>query len=281
MIAATGSGRGKTAVTCAILRALSKRGLTARAFKAGPDYIDPMYHRAVLGIPSKNLDLFFTDAPTVNAFFEAENDADVSIIEGVMGLYDGLAPDSDAASSYRLACALDAPVVLVVDARGMSRSLIAEIRGFLDFDVERRIKGVILNYVSEACYQTAAPIIERELGVAALGFFPNLGELAFESRYLGLKLPDEIDGLRAKIDEAARVAEKTLQIGRLLELARANACFAPPPPAPRLPEPVARVAIAQDAAFCFYYEDNLRMLRAADLTFLSTAPPYARAALLQ
>ena len=272
MIAATGSGRGKTAVTCAILRALTERGLTARAFKAGPDYIDPMFHRAALGIPSKNLDLFFTDAPTVNALFEEGNDADISIVEGVMGLYDGLAPDSDAASSYRLACALDAPVVLVADARGMSRSLIAEIRGFLDYDAEKRIKGVILNNVSEAFYQTVAPIIERELGVAALGSFPNLGELAFESRYLGLKLPGEIDGLRAKLGEAARVAEKTLQIDRLLELARERADFAPPTPAPPVPNPIARVAIAQDAAFCFYYEDNLRMLRAAGLELVPFSP---------
>ena len=171
MIAATGSGCGKTYITCGLLEALKGRG-EVRAFKCGPDYIDPMFHKNVLGIPSKNLDLFFVDRDTVKKLFMMSSDGDISVVEGVMGLYDGMTPYSDEASSYDLASALDIPVILVIDAKGMARSLIALIKGFLEMDREKRIAGIILNRMSAGYYSTIKPVIENELDVEVLGYFP-------------------------------------------------------------------------------------------------------------
>ncbi|MCR5754066.1 MAG: cobyrinic acid a,c-diamide synthase, partial [Acetatifactor sp.] len=125
MIAATGSGCGKTTITCALLEALKRRGESVRSFKCGPDYIDPMFHREILGIPSKNLDLFFAEEALARELFFLENDSDISVVEGVMGLYDGMHAGSEEGSSYHLACALNIPIILVVDAHGMGRSMLA------------------------------------------------------------------------------------------------------------------------------------------------------------
>lgn len=283
MIAATGSGRGKTTVVCAILAALKRRGANVRSFKCGPDYIDPMFHRAVLDVPSKNLDLFFTDEARTRELFALENNAEVAVVEGVMGLYDGLSLTSDRASSYRLARALDLPVVLVVDARGMGRSLLAEIRGFLAQDEESRVVGVILNRVSQGVYKTIAPTIENELKIETFGYFPQNDELALESRYLGLKLAHEVDALREKTALAARVAEETLELDRLVELANRFAQrskkqeFAHDPEPSVPPTPKVRIAVAQDEAFCFYYEDNLRLLQESGAALVPFSPLRDRA----
>ena len=145
MIAATGSGCGKTTITCALLENLKARGLKVRSFKCGPDYIDPMFHKEIIGIPSKNLDLFFSGENEVEEIFEMDNDSDVSIVEGVMGLYDGINVKSNEGSSYHLAESLDIPIILVVNAHGMGRSIISVIKGFLADDSKGIIKGVILN----------------------------------------------------------------------------------------------------------------------------------------
>lgn len=268
MIAATGSGCGKTYITCGLLEALKSKG-EVRAVKCGPDYIDPMFHKKVLGIPSKNLDLFFTDRDTVKQLFLMSCDGDISVVEGVMGLYDGMTPYSDEASSYDLACALDIPVILVVDAKGMARSLLALIKGFLDMDREKRITGIILNRMSTGYYSTIKPVIESELGVEVLGYFPEHKDIRFESRYLGLKLPHEVDGLKSKVKTIAEDMQQTIDIDRILELTR---CDVPYSVQSVESTSKVRIALASDEAFCFYYEDNLRMLREAGAELVPFSP---------
>ncbi|MBP5282206.1 MAG: cobyrinate a,c-diamide synthase [Lachnospiraceae bacterium] len=279
MLAAPKSGSGKTIITCALLRALSRRGKKIWAFKCGPDYIDPMFHKKVLGIPSRNLDLFFTGEEETRALFFEQNDSDISVIEGVMGLYDGLAGTSQEASSYHLASVLDTPILLLVNARCMGRSVLAEIKGFQSMDTEGLIRGVILNQVSATFYQSIAPLIESECGIAAVGYFPTKKELELQSRYLGLKLPEEVRELQKQVDEAADLLEQTVEVDRILQIA-AEALDKESMTlkefswlkehAPQGGERI-RIGIAMDEAFCFYYEDNFRLLRnaGAELVFFS------------
>ena len=193
MIAAAGSGSGKTLLTCSLLQALLDSGKKAAAFKCGPDFIDPMFHRKVLGVPSKNLDSFFTDENTTKfLFLEDAEGKDLSVIEGVMGLYDGLGGITEEASSYHLAKVTKTPVILVVDARGMGRSVIPLIAGFLQYDTARLIQGVILNRTGKMFYDAIKPEIETETGIPVLGYFPVQMEIKLESRHLGLRLPEEI-----------------------------------------------------------------------------------------
>lgn len=278
LIAATGSGCGKTIITCAVLELLKERGYKCRSYKCGPDYIDPMFHENVLEVPSKNLDLYFTDREMTRNLFMMHIDEDISVVEGVMGLYDGLDPRSYEASSYDLACALDIPVILVIDAKGMGRSLLAMVKGFLDMDTEKRITGIFLNRIPTSYFDRIRPVIEEELKVNVVGHFPEQKSIEVESRYLGLKLPNEIENLRAKINILAAELGKTLDLDRLLELTnvkfQGNLCK------PDLANeqcglgasPKVRIAIAKDEAFCFYYEDNLRMLCEAGAELIEFSP---------
>ena len=155
VIAATQSGAGKTTIVTGLLAALRQRGMKVQSFKAGPDYIDPGYHRLASGQPAHNLDSWLTPAEILPEILTTETaNADIAVVEGVMGLYDGMTPYSDEASSYDLASALDIPVILVIDAKGMARSLIALIKGFLEMDREKRIAGIILNRMSAGYYNT-------------------------------------------------------------------------------------------------------------------------------
>ena len=146
MIAAPQSGSGKTLITCALLQALKEKNYHLESFKCGPDYIDPMFHKTVLGISSRNLDPFFTeDSITRKLLSKGQDSRDLAVIEGVMGLYDGLGGICEEASSYALAKATNTPILLTVNARGMGRSLLALLSGFLQYDTAHLIKGVILN----------------------------------------------------------------------------------------------------------------------------------------
>lgn len=266
MIAATGSGSGKTLLTCALLKMLLRSGKRAAAFKCGPDYIDPAFHREVLSVPSKNLDTFFTGKRKTKALFmETAALADISVIEGVMGLFDGTMGTKGEASSYQLASVLKAPVLLVVDGHGMGRSLLPLIAGFLTYDTEKLIKGVILNRVSKSFYERIRPEIEAELPVRVIGYFPYREELKIKSRYLGLKLPHEVRQLQKKVTAASKVMEETVDMEQLLWIAEQaeeleqtglipEKCCKPVCPG-------VRIGVAMDEAFCFYYEDNLRLMR--------------------
>ncbi|MBS6396129.1 MAG: cobyrinate a,c-diamide synthase [Clostridiales bacterium] len=264
LLTAPASGSGKTLITCGILQALVNRGMKAASFKCGPDYIDPMFHGRVIGTRSRNLDTFFTDAETTRYLFgKYASGCDVAVIEGVMGYYDGLGGIRTEGSTYDAACTLDAPVVLVVNAKGASLSILAMVKGFLAYRTDSHIRAVILNQVSPMIYRQLKPLLEQELGVQVLGYVPKLTDLTLESRHLGLVLPGEIEALREKLNALAAVLEETLDLGSLLELAKNSPellAVKPSIPILSLAEPL-RIAIAEDEAFCFTYPDNLELLQ--------------------
>lgn len=261
LLAAPSSGSGKTTVVCGILAALKKRGLVPSAFKCGPDYIDPQFHERVIGVRSGTLDRFFCDEPLLRRLYcRNASGADVSVIEGVMGYYDGLGAATDAASTYDVAKTLKTPVVLIINARGQSLSALAELSGFLHFRSDSGIRGVIFNQMSAHVFATLKGEVER-LGVVPIGFLPKTDELAIQSRHLGLLLPHEIDDLHARLDRLAALSETTLDFDALLRLANEAPDIEAPgeQPVPNMPR--TRIAVANDEAFCFLYRDNLALLR--------------------
>lgn len=259
MISATGSGSGKTTITCGILKALLNKGLKVAAFKSGPDYIDPMFHSKVIGAKSRNLDVFMLGKETVK-FLAAKNaqDVDVSIFEGAMGFYDGMGKTADA-SAYDLARTCDVPVVLIVNGKGAALSIAAQIKGFKEFRQDSHIVGAIINNVNPMSYAYYKDVIEEESGVKLLGYFPVMQDCNFESRHLGLVTAEEIGDLQAIVNKLAQQAEKSLDLEGLSETANAASSLEY---TPQKMEPLGKVklAIAQDKAFCFYYQDALDLL---------------------
>ena len=271
LFAAPSSGSGKTTITCGVLQALKERGKKVFSFKCGPDYIDPMFQERVIGVPSGTLDLFFSEPDTMRRLFKRNAaDAEISVIEGVMGYYDGLGAATDEASSFRVAEALNAPVVLIVDARGQSLSALATLQGFLKFRPDSRVRGVIFNRMSEHVYRALKPEVEK-LGVQPLGFLPKSENLMIESRHLGLVTPGEIDGLSEKLHKLAETLENTLDLDALIALAEDVQPIEAPPEPVREKLPKVRIAAAKDEAFCFWYRDNLNLLKelGAELLFFS------------
>ena len=271
LFAAPASGSGKTTVVCGLLRALKNRGKKVRAFKCGPDFIDPLFHETVVGVPSGTLDLFFSDQDQLKRLYcRHAAGADLCLIEGVMGYYDGLGAATDRASSYAVARALDAPVVLVVDGRGQSLSALATLEGFLRFREDSRIRGVLFNRMSESVYNALKPQVEA-LGVRPLGYVPKAPEVMVESRHLGLVTPGEIEDLGQKLDALAALLERTVDMEGLLALAGSAPALEAPPAPPIPPLPRTRIAVARDQAFCFLYRDNLDLLAdyGAELVFFS------------
>lgn len=261
ILAAAKSGSGKTLLTCGLIRVLQNRGMKVASFKCGPDYIDPMFHRKVLGIESGNLDSYFTDAPTMgHLLYEGAKEADIAVVEGVMGYYDGLGGQSERASTYEIASFTGSPVILVADAKGASVSIAAVIKGIADYRKDSRIRGVILNRISPAYFERLKVVIERECGVPVLGFVPVLKEGVIESRYLGLLSPDEIEGFDGKIQTLSQVLEENLDVEKILEIAgEAEPVETGCPKLPKVHVPV-RIGIARDEAFSFYYGENIRLL---------------------
>ncbi|MGN1003989.1 MAG: cobyrinate a,c-diamide synthase [Oscillospiraceae bacterium] len=264
LLAGTNSGCGKTTVACAVLQALVNRKLRVGAFKCGPDYIDPMFHSRIIGAKSANLDLFFFDENTMRGLLaRSAADCDVSVIEGVMGYYDGMGLTSTRASSYEVARASNSPVVLVVNARGSSLSILATIHGFLTFCPDSGIRGVILNQCTAMTYEALARAIRERFDgrVEPLGYLPPMPDCALESRHLGLVTAAEVAGLKEKMAALAEQAEKTIDLDGLLKLAEGAepVCYEPVE-LPHYDTPV-RIAVARDKAFCFYYEDSLQALR--------------------
>jgi len=273
VLAGTNSGCGKTTVACAVLQALVTRGLRVGAAKCGPDYIDPMFHSRVIGAKSANLDPFFFDCDTMRYLLSHNGEGcDVTVIEGVMGYYDGLGLTSARASTYEAARATESPVVLVVSARGAALSVLAAAEGFLHFAPDSGIQGVILNGCSAMSYGPLARELENRLGVRACGYLPRLPECALESRHLGLITADEVADLQEKLRKLAAEAEKTLDFAALLEIARnAPPLRFAPPVLPEAGAPV-RIGVARDRAFCFYYEDSLDLLRQLGAVLVPFSP---------
>lgn len=261
LLAGTGSGCGKTTVSCAVLQALVNRKLRVGAFKCGPDYIDPMFHSQIIGAKSANLDLHFFSENTLR-YLLAKNAADrqISIIEGVMGYYDGSGAASCRASSYEVSKVTAAPTLLVVNARGAALSILATIQGFLNFYPDHCIRGVILNQCSAMSYEALKQAICERLPIRAYGYLPPMADCALESRHLGLITASEVENLKEKLQKLAAQAEKSIDLDGLLKLS----CEAPPvsflPVELPMQESI-RIGVAKDRAFCFYYEDNLDALR--------------------
>ena len=275
VLAETNSGCGKTTVTCAILQALVNRKLKAGAFKCGPDYIDPTFHSKIIGAKGTNLDLFFFQKNTL-LYLLAKNgtDRDISIIEGVMGFYDGMGLATTATSTYEISQVTQSPVILVVGAHGASLSVLAAIQGFLSFCPDNQIRGVILNQCTSRVYSVLAKEIQKRFAnrVRPLGFMPVLTECSLESRHLGLVAAAEVRGLREKLQILATQAEQTVDLDGILEIAMDAPKISYE--AIKLPcrqEPV-RIALARDDAFCFYYEDSLDALKEMGAELISFSP---------
>ena len=288
MIAAPKSGSGKTMINCALLQLLKDSGKNVLSYKCGPDYIDPMFHKKVLGVPSKNLDTFFTDEKTtVQLFLDERADGDFAVLEGVMGLYDGLGGIYEQGSSYHLAKVTQTPIILVVDAKGMGKSVLALIAGFLQYDTHHLIKGVLLNRMSKGYYDIIKPLIEKVLSVKVVGYFPEQKDIGLSSRHLGLVMPDELSDIKKQLNETADRLKKTIDMDLFIDIAEAADEIGDSGSADkdkrqtlknaelmRLQDQnnTVNIAVAMDEAFCFYYEDNLRMLEKCGAQLLYFSP---------
>lgn len=269
MIAGTGSGCGKTTITCGILKALINRRAKVAAFKCGPDYIDPMFHSEIIGTKSRNLDTFLCGENAVKYLYSKNSEqSEISIVEGVMGFYDGLGNDGSH-SSYSISQLTKTPCILVVNGKGMSLSIAAIIKGFTDF-MPNNIKGVIINAISPAIYPMYKLLIEEHTHLKVLGFLPRLPEAVIESRHLGLVTSGEIEDIQQKLELLADNAEKYIDIDGLLELAQSAESLEYEPINIKGKYPC-NIAIAKDSAFCFYYQDSLQLLEklGATLTYFS------------
>ena len=294
MLAAPKSGSGKTLLTCGLLEVLRRRGLNPIACKCGPDYIDPMFHRYVLGIPGRNLDSFFLPTEGVRKVLVdavREEQAGIAVLEGVMGYYDGLGGTETSASSWEIAEITDTPAILVLDCKGASLSAAAMASGFLHFRKKSHIAGVILNRVSSMYYERLAAAVEEASGLPVLGYLPESEEYRMESRHLGLFLPGEIDRLRERIGRLADQMEKSIAVERVLEVAgmlplrienkekekaenesmEAEGIAKFPACQEQKVTSRVRIGVARDEAFCFYYQENFRLLEqmGAELVYFS------------
>ena len=294
MLAAPKSGSGKTLLTCGLLEVLRRRGLNPIACKCGPDYIDPMFHRYVLGIPGRNLDSFFMPAEGVRKVLVdavREEQAGIAVLEGVMGYYDGLGGTETSASSWEIAEITDTPAILVLDCKGASLSAAAMASGFLHFRKKSHIAGVILNRVSSMYYERLAAAVEETSGLPVLGYLPESEEYRMESRHLGLFLPGEIDRLRERIGRLADQMEKSIAVEQVLEVAgmlplrienkekekaenesmEAESIAKFPACQEQKVTSRVRIGVARDEAFCFYYQENFRLLEqmGAELVYFS------------
>ncbi len=269
LIGAPSSGSGKTLITCALLRILEKKGYEPAGYKCGPDFIDPMFHKRVIGVPSRNLDLFLQGHEgAVISLAKGSENAKIGLIEGVMGYFDGMGAITSEGSSHDLCFRTDTPAIIVVSCKGMSRSVIPIIKGYIDYDLSqgrKTIRGVILNNLSPSIAGDVIAQIEEELNIPVLGYLPPIKKDLFTSRHLGLVMPSEIPGVLSLIDEVADELLKSLDLSKLIEIAKSAGNI-------NISEEVwnkicntdkknIAIGVAFDEAFCFYYEDNLDLIR--------------------
>ncbi|WP_216625635.1 cobyrinate a,c-diamide synthase [Paenibacillus planticolens] len=277
VIAGTGSGVGKTTLTIGIMAALQKRGLSVQGFKCGPDYIDPTYHTAVTGRPSRNLDSWMIGREGVKELFvRGSSGSDISIIEGVMGMFDGKDPLTDEGSTADIGRILGAPVILILNVASMARSVAAIVKGFQQFGQEDNIVGVIANRPgSEGHYKMVKQAIEQECGIPVLGYMPRDEGIEVPERHLGLVPSIERGELQPFFDRLADQAAAHVDLDQLLTVA-----VAPPVESRQVlfagtsessPKRV-KIAVAKDAAFHFYYPENLELLKAGGAKCIFFSP---------
>ncbi len=265
VIAGTHSGCGKTTIASGIMAALTKRGLKVQPFKVGPDFIDPSHHTRICGRISRNLDPFMMgEEGCIDTFIRATEGADIAVVEGVMGMYDGV-DGSDMASTAHIARILKAPVILVIDAKGMSRSVHALIDGYRRYDPTLLFSGVILNRIGSPRHRS---MIEPSLTIPSFGYIPRKEELAVESRHLGLKMAHE----SASMGEFGKIIEENCNLDAILDAAhQALPLKDPVNPIDNKKQAHTKIGVAHDEAFCFYYQDNLDNLKkaGAEIVFFS------------
>jgi cobyrinic acid a,c-diamide synthase len=274
VIAGTGSGVGKTTLTIGLMAALCKMGYTVQGFKCGPDYIDPSYHTAVTGRVSRNLDSWMLSHDIVKEIFgRGSKDADISVIEGVMGLFDGKNPLTNEGSTAEVSMILDAPIVLVVNCQSMARSAAAIVKGFQCFSPDIRIVGVIANKVgSDGHYKLVKEAIEQECNIPVLGFLKREDLIEIPERHLGLIPSIERGELNPLFDSLADLVSANIDLAKLMELSKCGPVTFKENLFPSIPQTKqVKIAIAKDAAFNFYYPENIELLEAygAEIKYFS------------
>lgn len=265
MISAMSSDSGKTMFTCGFLKVLKDRGYNVAAFKCGPDYIDPMFHRKALGIETGNLDAYFTSENTLKYLFSLESSGkDIAVMEGVMGYYDGISGkdiDRYTGSSHHIANLTDTDALLIVNGKSSGITLSAAIKGIIDYESNCKVKGVILNRVSKNYYPKLKAEIEEKAGIKVYGFIPELKKAYIPNRHLGLVNPSELKDFQQWIDTVAAAIEENVDVEEIIKLASKSTTLEYEDIAI---EPYAknkRVAIAKDEAFSFYYAENIKYLQ--------------------
>ena len=270
LLAGANSGCGKTSITCGILKALTDRGIQIQSYKCGPDYIDPMLHSHITGRSCRNLDPFFSTEEDLRYLMAKDSEpADFSVVEGVMGYYDGIGVTCEK-STCSVSVATETPTVLIINVKGMSHTMIPLIKGLLEYRANP-IKGVILNRCSKGLYQLMKPEIEKVLGIKVVGYFPNNEDIHIGSRHLGLMTAAEISNLDEVIALLGEIADECIDLELLMDLGK-EANPLPGVEIPKVPEKKkARIAVAWDKAFCFYYAENLDILQqmGAELVYFS------------
>lgn len=279
LIAGTASGVGKTTISLGIMRALTNRGVQVSPFKVGPDYIDPGFHTFATKNESHNLDSWLIEENVLKHLFHRNMQGfDVGIIEGVMGLYDGVGTDKSSGSTAQLSKMLKVPVILVLDAAGLSTSAGAIALGYKLYDEDVMIQGIILNNVSgEAHYQMIKEVIERDVNIKCLGYLPKNLSFELKSRHLGLIPSDEVENLNSKLDAIANLVEATVDLEMLMTIADNATSFS----LSEVENPVEkmgkigaglRIGIAKDKAFSFYYDDNIKALKELGVELVVFSP---------
>ena len=263
LISGTNSNCGKTTITMALLAAFKNKGLEIASFKSGPDYIDPMFHRKVFDVETHNLDPYFSTEEMLCDQFIRNCGKDLSVIEGAMGYYDGIGVEGRA-SAWEVAKSIKAPAVLIIDAKGMSNSAAAIIKGFKEFKEESMVEGVIFNNISPMLYPLLRDIVEKE-GIKAYGFLPREEKYSIGSRNLGLITADEIEDIKEKINGLRELAEKYIDLEGLYELAQSAPVLEASDDYKKLiesskDESKPRIAVSRDNAFCFMYKENIEIL---------------------
>jgi cobyrinic acid a,c-diamide synthase len=273
VIAGTQSGVGKTTISTGIMRALVLRDIDVQPFKVGPDYIDPAFHSFVTGNKSRNLDSWMLEEEILRGLFiKNSHNKRISVIEGVMGLYDGFGIQRDMGSTAHVSKIIKSPVILVIDGGGMSSSAAAMVLGYKSYDTEMDLKGVIINNVSgEKHYQLLKRVIEKDTGIKCFGYLKKNLNIKLESRHLGLVPSVEVDGLENKLNELAEMVEGTMDIDGIISLADGAIELKYSNKTNISINKTINIGVALDKAFNFYYQDNLDLLEdlGANLVYFS------------
>ena len=269
VVAGVTSGVGKTSITSAIIYGIKKRGYSIQPFKVGPDYIDPSYLSAISGKDAKNLDVWLMGESELLHSFVKNSTSDISVIEGVMGYYDGFGGKTNYASTHHVASLLKSPTILILDASKTARSIAATALGFAKFHRNSRIVGIILNKIGSKKHESMCKQALASLKVPILGSILRNSE-SLESRHLGLIPVKEQRSLQNKIRKVSREISDSLDIDKIIQICK-NVSELPKVQAKKIKKPIATVAVALDSSFNFYYHDNLEALRreGAKLKFFS------------